>query len=694
MATVVKKQPIKPTRISQFLGLNICNTGDTQLKLGESGNMDNFYITSDYKLRKIYGYKSFFEFDSQIKGMFSTKIGSIGYLLVAAGGKLYSFLQEDLEDSDDYFFNNKKKFDVDASTNTFDVDEKNLTSISIVLYCDEEPEGYPIDISGAGQEIILETGRIIFDIAFIEAIIQNTTNPYFEVTYSRVLEPTEIGTIPNSDCSFFEFDNKIYILCGGYYKWDGTTFEEVEGYIPKVFISTPPSGGGTLYDELNMLTGKKHMTFNGDGSSTEYHLAQNNIASVDKVIVNGTETTAYTVNLATGVVTFTTAPSGGVPDNVDIYWTKDDGDRSIIEGMKFGTIFGGDYDTRVFLYGNPTCQNRVYFSGISYPNGIAVPSVEYFPATSQIDIGPSNFAVTDLTRQYNRLLVTTNKPEAYYLESSTESLSVTLVDQSTTTRLVPSISTHPLNEVHGNVAMGQGKLIKNYPVTIDRHGFTLWKATNVRDEKNIEDISIKIKSDLQSLPLNLMKTLDYQIQNQMWFCVDNRIYIYNYENGTYSRIRIADTLTDIVELNGSIYTALEDGRVVKWGEEYTTFDGETIDAVWEMSFSDYGVPQYRKTMRKMWVVMQPQGDSSADIGYVTNITESPVTKHISYKMTLLDDVNFADFTFQVANNPQPFRLKLKAKKFTNMKIVIKNNEQNDCTILELIMNIESFGESK
>lgn len=615
MATVNKKKPITPTKITQFLGLNMSNTGDTQLKLGESGNMDNFYITSDYKLRKIYGYKSFYDFETSIKGLFSTKIGTTGYLLVATGGKLYYFLEEELED------------------------------------------------------------------------FENLQTP---------ITPTEIGTITNNDCSFFEFDNKIYILCGGYYKWDGTNFSEVEGYIPKVFISTPPAGGGVIYDELNMLTGKKHQTFNGDGTSTEYHLAQKNIASVDKVYVNGTlktVTTDYTVNLTTGVVTFTTAPSQAM-DNVDIYWTKNDGDRSIIEGMKFGTVFGGDYDTRVFLYGNPSCKNRVYFSGVSYSNGIAVPSAEYFPATSQIDIGPSNFAVTDLTRQYNRLLATTNKPEAYYLESGTEPLTVTLADNSTTTRLVPSIVTHPLNESHGNVAMGQGKLIKNYPVTIDKNGFTLWKATNVRDEKNVEDISTKIKIDLNLLPLNLMKTLDYQVDSQMWFGVDNKIYIYNYENSTYSRLRISDSMVDFVELGKFIYMSLDDGRIVKWGEDYTTFDGEIINAIWDMSFSDFGVPEYRKTMRKMWVLMQPQGDSSADIGYITNINESPTMKHISYKLTVLDDVDFSDFTFQVANNPQPFRLKLKAKKFTNMKIIIKNTEPNDCTILELIMNIESFGESK
>ena len=51
------------------LGLNISNTGDTQIQLGESGNMTNFYITDDLKLRKIYGYRSFWNFEAPIKSM-------------------------------------------------------------------------------------------------------------------------------------------------------------------------------------------------------------------------------------------------------------------------------------------------------------------------------------------------------------------------------------------------------------------------------------------------------------------------------------------------------------------------------------------------------------------------------------------------------------------------------------------------
>ena len=572
--------------------------------------MTNFFITNDYKLRKICGYKSFYNSGKAIRGMYSTNLGGTEYLLVATDGKLYYFTKAQLDDEEHW----------------------------------------------------------------------------------STLTPTLIGTIPDNEVSFFTFDKKVYILCGKYMSWDGTTLKEVEGYTPLVFINTPPAGGGVVYDEINMLSAKKHQTFNGDGSSKDFYIAQKSVTSIDKVYVDGVEktlTTDYTVDTTNGIVSFINAPQQAM-DNVDIYWTLDDGDRDIIEGMKFGTIFGGDLDTRVFLYGNSTCQNRAYFSGLED----GVPSVEYFPATAQVDIGPSNFALTDLTRQYDRLLATTNRPEAYYLTISTETLNVVLSDNSTTTRLVPSVSTYPLNEIHGNLAPGQGQLIDNYPVTIDRNALIMWKATNVRDEKNMEDISQKIRDDLNKLDLKLFKTLDHQSENQLWFGEADKIYIYNYYNKTFSRLKITDYLRYFADLGNNVYMGTNEGKIVKWADNFTTFDGEDIDAYWEMNFSDFDTAYLRKTMNRLWVLMQPQGESSADIGYITNRNESVTKKHIKYKVQVLNDVDFSNFSFKISNNPQPFRLKMKAKKFTNLKITIENNEKTDCTILQLDLKIESFGESK
>ena len=678
MAKLEIGKTVQPIKIEKFLGLNISNTGDTQIQMGESGNMTNFYITNDYKLRKIFGYKSFYDFGEDINGMYSTNLGGTKYLLVACDGKLYYFLKSNLDD--DYLVvpEKKKIFTGDGTTTTFNLALTNIDSVDKVEVSNVEVTTYTPDLTN---------GTITFDDAPEE-------DANIRVEFTKQLSPTLIGTIGSSETvSFFTFDKKVYILSGKYQSWNGTTLQEVEGYTPLVFINTPPAGGGLIYDEINMLSPKKHQTFNGDGTSTVYQLAQKGITSVDKVLVGGEEktvTTDYTVNLANGTVTFVgTAPPQGM-DNVDIYWTLNDGDRDIIEGMKFGTIFGGDLDTRVFLYGNSNCPNRTYYSGLVD----GTPSVEYFPATAQVDVGPSNFALTDLTRQYDRLLATTNKPEAYYMTIATESLPVTLVDNTQTSRLVPSVSTFPLNESHGCVAMGQGKLIDNYPVTIDKNSLTLWKATNVRDEKNMEDISQKIKLNLIEDNLEYYKTLDLQSANQLWFGINRKFYIYNYFNKTYSRLFLNDDMTHLVDLENTIYTGSLDGKVFKWGEQFSDFDGTIINAHWEMNFSDFGVAHLRKTMSRLWVLMQPQGHSSADVGFITNIAESNSKKHIEYKNTFLENVDFNDFRFTINVNPQPFRLKLKAKKFTNLKVYIDNNERTDCTILQLILRVESFGESK
>ena len=280
MSVIQTNTDIAPFVIKNFLGLNVTKTGDTQIKDGESGNMDNFVITNDYKLKKADGYKTVYDFGTQIKGLYEYKTGTGTYLIIATNSRLYKIDKGDLDDDSTW----------------------------------------------------------------------------------ESLTPIWIGSIADSDTTFFLFDGKLYILNGSEYKcYNGTSLQTVEGYVPLVFIGSSPSGGGTEYDPINMLTGKKHQQFNGDGTSQTYQLAQTGISSVDKVFVNGTQlTSGWSANTTNGTVNFTTAPSVG-NDNVDIYWTKDDGNRSKITSMRAGIVFGGDVDTKVFLYGSDTEPNRIRY---------------------------------------------------------------------------------------------------------------------------------------------------------------------------------------------------------------------------------------------------------------------------------------------------------------------------------------------
>ena len=144
-------------------------------------------------------------------------------------------------------------------------------------------------------------------------------------------DTTYLGLITDVRTFFFAFSDKLYAQNGyEYLVWDGTSssFAEVidSAYIPLVAINTPPAGGGTSFEEINTLTGKKHQQFDGDGAAATYQLAETDIDSVDSVTVDGvlkTVTTDYTVNLTNGTVSpVTPADFTSGTNNIDIYWTK------------------------------------------------------------------------------------------------------------------------------------------------------------------------------------------------------------------------------------------------------------------------------------------------------------------------------------------------------------------------------------
>ena len=139
---------------------------------------------------------------------------------------------------------------------------------------------------------------------------------------------TDLGTLTDAPTNFFFFKDAVYIQNGAEYKkWTGTgVISDVTGHIPLIAVATLPAGGGTDYESVNLLNNKRRQQFNGDGSATAYVLREQNISSVDYVYVGGalkTVTTHYTVNLTTGVVTFTAGniPANGI-NNVEIYWTN------------------------------------------------------------------------------------------------------------------------------------------------------------------------------------------------------------------------------------------------------------------------------------------------------------------------------------------------------------------------------------
>ena len=127
----------------------------------------------------------------------------------------------------------------------------------------------------------------------------------------------------------FIYANILYIKDGiNYLQYDGETCKEVVGTIPRTTISKSPAGGGTTYQDVNMLTGVRENSFCADGESKEYVLDAQELDAgyTEKVFVNDVElTTGFSVDKVNGKITFDTAPEKPLTegqDNVIIRFSK------------------------------------------------------------------------------------------------------------------------------------------------------------------------------------------------------------------------------------------------------------------------------------------------------------------------------------------------------------------------------------
>ena len=172
--------------------------------------------------------------------------------------------------------------------------------------------------------------------------------------------------------SAFIYNNIWYFKDGiNYLQYDGQTIGEVVGYVPTTTIGRKPSGGGTKYEDINMLTGIRINTFLADGESTEYYLDAQNIDSDFQpiVLINGEEVSVltYSVDAAGGRIIFTKAPEEPLTvgqDNVSVKFRKTvAGYRNRVNNCTLLQVF----DNRVFFSGNQDYPNVIWHCSLNDP---------------------------------------------------------------------------------------------------------------------------------------------------------------------------------------------------------------------------------------------------------------------------------------------------------------------------------------
>lgn len=478
----------------------------------------------------------------------------------------------------------------------------------------------------------------------------------------------EVGSITDAPTSIFYFESKLYFFNGTDYKqYDGTTYADVTPYVPTVYINAPPTGGGTAFEQINLLTGQKKQTFVGDGVATEYTLVESGITSVDSVKVNGVTkalTTDYTVNLITGKVTFT---AGSIPADeaeVEILWTKaTSGHADLVKKNKYAMLHGIGNDTNIFVWGNSSFKNRLTFSGALQAG--------YFPVNNYINIGTDDTAITDVVTQYSRQIIF-KEDRTYY---STSEYSDVLDDYVFTIR--------DLNEAVGNVGFNTVQVIDNSPVSLKSHSVWKWVGTSVEDERNAKVISDRVNKSLADLDLSTAVTFDNQSEKELWINIGSTVYIYNYGNDTWY---VYDNISAkcFLDIDGTVYFGDGHGNIERFVGALND-NGVAIASEWDSGFIDFGAYEYKKNSRDMWLAIEPATRTSVTVKCPTNRInkEEPTLKTFTVGYTLFDfgDIDFGDWSFETNRNPQTRHIKIRSKKYTSIQFIFTNAEVDESLIL-------------
>ena len=497
---------------------------------------------------------------------------------------------------------------------------------------------------------------------------------------------TLCSSMHNNYSQSFLNEGILYILDGDHYlQYDGSAVTSVTGYVPTTQISAPPAGGGEDYEDINLISSKRINLFAGTATAKEYQLDATNITSVDKVEkrnANGTwsAVTAYTVNTATGVVTFTTAP-GVSPvtgeDNVRITFSKNTTNRRFIERCTIYTFFGVGSDNRLFLSGNPAYPNRDWRSGSN--------NCTYFPETAYTLIGTEDSSIMGYMKQFGDLVIIKEDSDqdatTFIRSTSTDS------DGKTTFPVIQGLA-------------GTGAIAKRaFDVLYDDNLFLSRQGVFSMDSNKI---TFQKTTQLRSFYVNSKLTAERDLDNAfsiIWdrfymLFVNSRVYIadalqrnnnisgsYGYE--WYFWDNLPATCAGVYD--GDLYIGLSGGKFAvfkdldSYGMTAYSDDGEAISCYWTTKQDDMGYPTYVKKIRKrnIGVVAMPFPATSGTIYYNVNGDETEVTTYSLSATFDFNNVDFNNFSFGVVQLPTFVPCNKKAKKVKLFQFKVGNSRVNE-----------------
>jgi len=567
----------------------------------------------------------------------------------------------------------------DASTELKDGEASSMTNFKITEgYKLKRREGFSVIREGQERVRGLWCGTLTGNNAPQCAAVIGTGVYVSDKDFSSL---TYLGELSGEeDITFFPFDGKLYVLNGiGIKEITLTGVYDIVPYRPTVMISTTPKGSGSLYESPNMLTGQVSQLFSPDGTSSKFKLCYDSIISIDGAYHNGEEipSSSYTADLTNGYITFNDIPEDGYPDSLRIDFTveNEEGKRKI-NGCRYAVAYGGDDDTRCFLWGNREYPAVRFFSGAV--NGEK--SISYFPDENFTLIGDGE-EITSMLRHYDRLLIFT-KSKAYYSYASERT--------DGNGRYYISFPVFPLSSEVGSIIGGEGITIDNHPCTVSFDGLYKWTSTSVRDERNARCFTSRIAKELTAEMLEGSRLFNRKSTKELYLLCQSKIYIYNYSLDVFYKYEDVNVRHMAENDRNELFLALEDGRICISGGDDD--GGEAIRCEWFSKYYDMGYPHLKKNIFTVTLTVHPGVFEYTELSWATDRAshtgeDGSSSIMLGYRLFDFEELSFDDLSFDTSYVAKQLTARMRVRRFSHFKLALSSKKKgSDLHLISLMLN--------
>lgn len=493
--------------------------------------------------------------------------------------------------------------------------------------------------------------------------------------------------------------------------------------VPLITISKDPDGGGTAYNDLNLLTPgfterflPKQNTDPVTGEPTtwmkDYHMSFDNLDEVEPIVKKLNDSTGewetltlgtdYTIDYEAGVVTFTTAPSYTGEDahdriSITAYRTVERY-QGMINKCTIGTLFGvGGANDRLFLSGNPDFVNYDWHSGayqlpteeqedpdFKYKTDYASPT--YFPDGGYATLGSSGSAIVGYSRVSNYLAAHKDKFER---DQNIIVREGDLVESEASFRIINTL------QGAGAVAPYSFGYLQTEPLFLTDQGIYAVTAQDITGEKYAQNRSYFLDGKLLEEE-DLSQAYGYVYNDLYWLCLNNVAYILDglqplqtdkskpYSTRQYAGFyRTNLPAYTMWEDNGRLFFGTKDGRVCRFYKDKYDLksyndDGEVIECTWETPDITGQVFFKNKTLRDIAIKLDTATAASVNI-YVMDrgIWRFIRTDHWRARIFQFSTIVFSKFTFNCDKTQRTFLTKFRVKKVDKFRLRLTNDQLNE-----------------